>query len=103
MYCLKCGKQIPESQVFCDECLKDMADYPIKPDTPVQLPKRAPQEAEKKAPRKKELSPEQVLQQYKSTGRWLILTIVVLTAIVCLLGGLLFEAYGGNLGLPQLF
>jgi hypothetical protein len=35
---MKCGREIALGQVFCKECLADMANYPIKPGTPVQLP-----------------------------------------------------------------
>ena len=38
MNCMKCGREIALGQVFCKECLADMATYPIKPDTPVNLP-----------------------------------------------------------------
>lgn len=38
MNCMKCGREIALGQVFCKECLTDMENYPIKPDTPVQLP-----------------------------------------------------------------
>lgn len=38
MNCMKCGREIALGQVFCKECLADMAQYPIKPGTPVQLP-----------------------------------------------------------------
>lgn len=40
MQCLKCGREIPVGQVFCDACLEDMKKYPVKPGTAVQLPKR---------------------------------------------------------------
>lgn len=38
MNCMKCGRAIALGQVFCKDCLADMATYPIKPDTPVNLP-----------------------------------------------------------------
>ena len=38
MNCMKCGREIALGQVFCKDCLADMAQYPIKPGTPVQLP-----------------------------------------------------------------
>ena len=37
---MKCGREIPVGQVFCDECLEDMEKYPVKPGTAVQLPAR---------------------------------------------------------------
>lgn len=40
MYCMKCGKEIKEPQVFCEACLAVMKSYPVKPDIRVQLPVR---------------------------------------------------------------
>ena len=40
MYCLKCGREIDGQQVYCSGCLEIMDRYPIKPGTPVQLPKK---------------------------------------------------------------
>lgn len=42
MNCMKCGREIPLGQVFCKDCLADMENYPVKPDTPVYLPVREP-------------------------------------------------------------
>lgn len=33
MNCLKCGREIEEGQVFCNDCLVQMAKYPVKPGT----------------------------------------------------------------------
>lgn len=41
MACMKCGREIPPTQVFCDECLKEMEKYPVKPGTPINLPNRS--------------------------------------------------------------
>ena len=38
MNCMKCGRKIPDEQVFCDKCLEQMEAYPVKPGTVVQLP-----------------------------------------------------------------
>lgn len=38
MNCMKCGREIPVGQVFCDGCLKVMETYPVKPDTAIHLP-----------------------------------------------------------------
>ena len=47
MYCMKCGKEVKENQVFCDACLVIMEKYPVKPGTHIQLPHRPflPQES----------------------------------------------------------
>lgn len=40
MGCLKCGKELETSLVFCDTCLEEMNRSPVKPDIVVNLPKR---------------------------------------------------------------
>ena len=49
MQCMKCGREIPAGQVFCEECLAEMAEYPVKPGTVVTLPNRPKQTAVKKS------------------------------------------------------
>lgn len=43
MQCMKCGREIANRQVFCEECLTEMEKYPVKPGTVVQLPPRPKQ------------------------------------------------------------
>lgn len=38
MQCMKCGREIPAGDVFCQECLADMEKYPVKPGTVVHIP-----------------------------------------------------------------
>ena len=38
MACLKCGKKTTD--VFCDQCKADMAQYPVNPGTPISVPNR---------------------------------------------------------------
>ena len=65
MNCLKCGKETAETQVFCENCLKTMDDYPIKPGTPVNIPNRASLYNEKKLARKKETSSEDTIHHQR--------------------------------------
>ena len=37
MNCMKCGREISLGQVFCKDCLADMARHPVAPDTPVPV------------------------------------------------------------------
>ena len=37
MNCMKCGREISLGQVFCKDCLTDMARHPVAPDTPVPV------------------------------------------------------------------
>ena len=84
MYCLRCGKDAPEKQVFCDSCLLIMDAYPIKPGTPIQLPARKkPAELKKQSSRKKILPQSEQLSRAKTLNRWLISLVVLLTAALC--------------------
>lgn len=54
MNCMKCGRELSQEGVFCDECLAEMDRYPVKPDAVVQLPrKRTGAPVKKSAPRRK--------------------------------------------------
>lgn len=69
MYCMKCGRNIEDDQVFCSDCLSVMARYPVKPGTAVQIPKRKQNAAVKRTTsRRKQLTPEERIQRLK---RWL--------------------------------
>ena len=76
--CMKCGRELKDQQVFCDECLKDMERYPVKPGTPIQLPQRpAEPAARKRSGKRKNLKPEEQLPRLQSSIRWLTLALVV--------------------------
>ena len=78
MYCLKCGQEIPEKQAFCDSCLTVMEQYPVKPDTHIQLPKRStPQVIKKAANRKKEPTMKERLARAKKAVQWLSIALAV--------------------------
>ena len=89
MNCMKCGTEIPETQVFCDHCLEVMEQYPVKPDAHVHLPKRAPIEeiSKKSSKKKRNLSPEEIIERLKLKVMRMRLMILVLMFILCLLGG----------------
>lgn len=90
MNCLKCGKEIPEKQVFCDRCLASMNDYPVKPDARVHLPTEPRQVPTKKSVRRKRvLSAVEQIAQLKNRVRNLSLIAVILAVMLCLTAGLL--------------
>lgn len=92
MYCLRCGKEATEKQVFCDSCLLIMDAYPVKPGTPVQLPARKkPAELKKQASRKKVLPQSEQLSRAKTLNRWLIVLIVLLSVALCATGAMLLK------------
>lgn len=82
MYCLKCGKETREDRVFCDHCTEVMEQYPIKPGTPVQLPRRETAAAPKKVSRRRIRSQEEQIQQLRVTVRALIGCLVILALLL---------------------
>ena len=90
MNCIKCGKATAAGHVFCDECLEVMEQYPIKPGTPVHIPARKVNLAEKKPSRSQELSPAEALRQHKRLIKWLLL---ILAGCVLVIGALSLLLY----------
>lgn len=84
MNCVKCGREIEESRVFCDVCLEEMEKYPVKPGTVVHIPKRSAVEDEKKmsSRRKPMLTEEEQIRRMKKKLLWLRLTVATLL-ILC--------------------
>ena len=84
MNCVKCGRETAEEQVFCDVCLGEMENYPVKPGTAVHIPTRNPMTEPKKAhPRRKSVLPpsEQIALLKKKLRRTRILAVVLL--LIC--------------------
>ena len=83
MYCIKCGKELSGTQVFCEECLEVMAQYPVPPETVLQLPLRpvettSKKSGSKKKAKKKPVDPEEQLKQAKKLIRRLIILVIAL-------------------------
>ena len=76
MYCMKCGKEIKENQVFCEACLVIMDKYPVKPGTHIQIPHRPVSTAGKPTSRKRVLTPEEQLQRLRRSVKALVLALV---------------------------
>ena len=88
MHCMKCGNEIPDGQVFCEDCLNVMAKYPVKPDTPVQILKR-PARTEKKHPR--QISQKEVIRKQAKKIRRLTWIAVLLFVLLTLVAGLYLQ------------
>ena len=94
MYCMKCGKEIPEKQSFCDNCLVVMEQFPVKPGTPALLPNRpAPAPLKRSASRKRVLSPEDRLARAKKAIQWLSIILAVTLFALFLSVTLLIDAF----------
>lgn len=89
MYCMKCGKETGENQVFCDDCLEVMAKHPVRQGTPVHLPNYNTSVEKKAAPKKRQPTPEELLPRFRKATRWLSVALVssllVLSITVALL------------------
>ena len=92
MQCLKCGKKTAGKQVFCEECLAVMQNYPVKPGIPVQLPQRERRAPEKKqSPSLQEHSAAEQVHRLRTMIRWLLGGIAVLSIILLLTAGMLIH------------
>ena len=82
---MKCGVEIPDSQVFCDSCLAVMDQYPVKPGTRVHLPKRAEEAEVSKKPTKKKRTPtpEEQIAALKIKVLRTRLIAVILAFLLC--------------------
>ena len=80
MYCMKCGREVNEGQVFCDSCLDVMKNYPVKPGIAIQLPgkKEAPPKKGYVKRRQPPTPEEQILKLRKRLKGMLILWLVTL-------------------------
>lgn len=85
MKCLRCGKDTPDERVFCEECAADMDRYPVNPNAPVILPKRTAAPAQKKASRKKTVTPEEQIAILKNRVRLLLILLVAMTIFAAVL------------------
>ena len=92
MSCLKCGREVTGSQVFCDSCLDTMAQYPITAGVAVHLPSRSLNPDLPAAAKKRPPTPEELLakarKENKRLRRW-----VVLLCIALVLGAVAVVAY----------
>lgn len=83
MYCLKCGRETENEQVFCNACLEIMGKYPVKPGTHINLPKRETAVVQKKSSRRRALKPEeQVIQLKRSLRRTRFIVVLLILAVV---------------------
>ncbi len=91
MHCVKCGREIPQEQTFCQDCLAEMERYPVKPGTVVQLPHRPSSSPTKKPPqrRKPAPSPEEQIARLRKSVRHLAVLLTLALAALAVLGCLM--------------
>lgn len=99
MNCMKCGTELKKSGVFCEKCLEDMANYPVKPNISVQIPYRpAPAPVKKKSRRHKYVKPEEQIRHLKLVRKRLIgLLLLTLLLLALCAGALVWLIISGHL------
>ena len=95
MKCLKCGRET--DQTFCESCREDMARYPVKPGTIVQLPKdRASSSPRDNRSWHNGISMEEQIAVQKRTIRRLSRVIAVLALLLLGMGVTMFLLLRGG-------
>ena len=92
MYCMKCGKEIGENRVFCEDCLTVMTQYPVRQGTPIHLPSNTVSPEKKPTPKKRQPTPEERLLRFKTATRWLSIALVCSLLILGITISLLINA-----------
>lgn len=99
MQCMKCGREIPLGEAFCEECVAEMEKYPVKPGTVVQLPRRPRQPQQRKAtPRRSVTPPEEQVKRLKKAVRFLLILWAVTVLVAVAAGYIFFRQYRDNTG-----
>lgn len=88
MNCMKCGREVPSGQAFCDTCLAEMKKYPVNPDTVIQLPTAKSHPTPRKATvrRKAILSEQEQIRRLKTRLRRLWTALIILLVLMITLG-----------------
>ena len=94
MYCLKCGNETENDQVFCNHCTEIMEQYPVKPGTIVRIPRRAANPALKKQSRRKTLGLDEQVVHLKIAVRTLTAILGAALILLGIFAWLYFDAIG---------
>ena len=98
--CLKCRREIDEGQVFCKDCLAEMEKQPVKPGTPVNLPKRPP--SEPRAPKHAVIRPEDQVTKLEERIVRLHRSIAMLAIALAVVSGFLGLMLYLHPGIPDI-
>ncbi len=87
MNCMKCGREVPGDQCFCDQCRAGMEKYPVKSGIAIQLPKRRESPMFKMMPARRRITPEEQVKKLQ----WTVTVLsVLLVASALTIGFLLY-------------
>ena len=91
MQCIKCGRETADKHVFCEACLAAMEQNPVKPGTPVVIPKR-PKKVHTVVTVKKE-KPEELISKLQKQIRFLVWFCLALILALSISIGLLVHHF----------
>lgn len=77
MKCMRCASVVASGAVFCQECLADMEKHPVKPGTPINLPRREKVTVTKRS-KKRAHKPEEQVSALRRLVIWLISLVIIL-------------------------
>lgn len=77
MDCMKCGRETRGGDVFCQDCLVEMAKFPVDPGAVVLLPRRRESSSAKRTPKHHVPSQEELVDNLRrqKAGLLILLTI----------------------------
>ena len=102
MNCMKCGREVNDQNVFCEECLAVMANYPVNPDAAIDLHNFREPSIIKKVPKRHVPTPEEQLKVLRKRLRILtILLIFCIAAIVLMINPTLHYALDKHVEIGQ--
>jgi len=93
VFCLRCGRDTENEQVFCKQCLDTMKENPIKPGTAVQILDREEYFVKKERKTREPVPPEMLVPQLRRTVRILTALILVLAVSLGISAWLLIQSW----------
>lgn len=93
MQCLKCGREIPVGQVFCQCCLADMEKYPVKTGTPIRIPKRQESAPVKKQSHRRPPADPEVQVKRLKLRLWIANLLLLILLAAAAVGGWMTRNY----------
>ncbi len=101
MNCMKCGNIIAADQVFCEDCLTEMASYPVDPETPVILPPRSNSSKQKRVSTRRVRKPEEVIVIQRNLILTLLVLLLAVSVALCMVISTLTQILQVPDGLPD--
>lgn len=85
MNCMKCGREMEQEAVFCQECLQEMQKYPVQPGAVVLLPRHRESSIIKKAPKRHLPSAEEQVVTLRKMVLWMSVALLVCIGAIVLM------------------